>query len=69
MPFSGPARNPVDRIWLAFRTCIASAQSVDRVWRAFSTCSLHIPDIYRCMEPALIDELKIALSGHVEVPE
>jgi predicted protein tyrosine phosphatase len=30
---------------------------------------LHIPDIYRCMEPALIDELKAALSGHVEVPE
>jgi predicted protein tyrosine phosphatase len=30
---------------------------------------LHIPDIYRYMEPALIDELKAALSGHVEVPE
>ena len=30
---------------------------------------LRIPDIYRYMEPALIDELKSALSGHVEVPE
>ena len=30
---------------------------------------LHIPDIYRCMEPALINKLKAALSGHVEVPE
>jgi predicted protein tyrosine phosphatase len=27
------------------------------------------PDIYRFMEPALIDELKAALRGHVEVPE
>src|SRR5664279_3157423 len=30
---------------------------------------LHIEDIYRYMEPALIDELKAALSGYVEVPE
>jgi predicted protein tyrosine phosphatase len=30
---------------------------------------LNIPDVYRCMEPALIDELKAALSGYVEVPE
>jgi predicted protein tyrosine phosphatase len=30
---------------------------------------LSIPDIYRLMEPALIDELKSALSGYVEVPE
>jgi predicted protein tyrosine phosphatase len=30
---------------------------------------LHIPDIYRYMEPALIDELKAALSGLVQVPE
>jgi hypothetical protein len=30
---------------------------------------IHIPDIYRYMEPALIDELKAALSGHVGVPE
>lgn len=30
---------------------------------------LHIPDLYRYMEPALIDELKAALSGHVEMPE
>ena len=29
---------------------------------------LNIPDIYRYMEPALIEELKAALSGHVEVP-
>jgi predicted protein tyrosine phosphatase len=29
---------------------------------------LQIEDIYRYMEPALIDELKAALSGHVEVP-
>jgi predicted protein tyrosine phosphatase len=30
---------------------------------------LHIPDIYRCMEPALIEELKTKLREHVEVPE
>ena len=30
---------------------------------------LHIPDIYRCMEPALIEELKAALRGHLQVPE
>jgi predicted protein tyrosine phosphatase len=30
---------------------------------------LNIPDIYRHMEPTLIDELKAALSGYVEVPE
>ena len=30
---------------------------------------LNIPDIYRYMEPALIDELKAALSEHVQVPE
>ena len=30
---------------------------------------LNIPDIYCYMEPALIDELKAALSGYVEVPE
>jgi predicted protein tyrosine phosphatase len=30
---------------------------------------LQIEDIYRYMDPALIDELKAALSGHVEVPE
>ena len=30
---------------------------------------LRIPDIYRYMEPALIDELKAALSDYVEVPE
>jgi predicted protein tyrosine phosphatase len=29
---------------------------------------LNIPDIYSYMEPALIDELKAALNGHVEVP-
>ncbi len=28
---------------------------------------LHIKDIYRCMQQALIDELKAALSRHVEV--
>lgn len=28
-----------------------------------------ISDVYRYMEPALLDELKAALSGHVEVPE
>jgi predicted protein tyrosine phosphatase len=31
-------------------------------------CS-QIPDIYHDMEPTLIDELKAALSGYVEVPE
>ena len=30
---------------------------------------LQIPDDYRYMEPALLDELKAALSGYVEVPE
>jgi predicted protein tyrosine phosphatase len=30
---------------------------------------LNIPDIYSYMEPDLIDELKAALRGHVEVPE
>ena len=30
---------------------------------------LRIPDVYRYMEPALIDELKAALSGYVEVRE
>ena len=30
---------------------------------------LRIPDDYCYMEPALFDELKTALSGHVEVPE
>jgi predicted protein tyrosine phosphatase len=29
---------------------------------------LNIPDIYSYMEPDLIDELKAALRGHVEVP-
>jgi predicted protein tyrosine phosphatase len=30
---------------------------------------LRIPDIYRYMDPALIDELKARLSEYVEVPE
>jgi predicted protein tyrosine phosphatase len=30
---------------------------------------LNIPDIYRFMEPVLIDELKAALREHVQVPE
>jgi predicted protein tyrosine phosphatase len=30
---------------------------------------LNIPDVYRYMEPALMDELKIALKDYVEVPE
>jgi predicted protein tyrosine phosphatase len=30
---------------------------------------LRIPDNYGYMEPALIDELKGALSGHVELPD
>ena len=30
---------------------------------------LRIPDVYRYMEPALIEELKARLSPHVEVPE
>ena len=29
---------------------------------------LNIPDIYCYMEPALIDELKAALSGYVDLP-
>jgi predicted protein tyrosine phosphatase len=29
---------------------------------------LHIPDNYRYMEPALIDELKAALADYVDVP-
>lgn len=30
---------------------------------------LRIPDVYRYMEPALIDELKACLSPYVEVPK
>jgi predicted protein tyrosine phosphatase len=30
---------------------------------------LHIPDVYRYMEPELIDELKNGLSQHIELPE
>jgi predicted protein tyrosine phosphatase len=30
---------------------------------------LRIPDVYRYMEPALIDELKACLKAHVDVPE
>ena len=30
---------------------------------------LRIPDVYRYMEPALIDELKASLGQYVEVPE
>jgi predicted protein tyrosine phosphatase len=30
---------------------------------------LNIPDVYSYMEPALINELKAAFSGYVEVPE
>lgn len=29
---------------------------------------LHIPDDYRYMEPALVDELKVRLSEYVDVP-
>ena len=32
------------------------------------TICLNIPDIYSYMEPDLIDELKAALRGHIEVP-
>ena len=32
------------------------------------TICLNIPDIYSYMEPALIDELKAALSGYVDLP-
>jgi predicted protein tyrosine phosphatase len=30
---------------------------------------LGIPDVYRCMEPALIDELETALSKYLNTPE
>ena len=30
---------------------------------------LNIPDEYRYMEPALMDELKVEISQHVELPE
>lgn len=30
---------------------------------------LRIPDVYRYMEPALIEELKASLNPHVKVPE
>jgi predicted protein tyrosine phosphatase len=30
---------------------------------------LNLPDIYRYMEPALIDELKTRLRPHIDVPE
>ncbi len=29
---------------------------------------LNIPDIYRCMDPALVSELKVRLAAYVEVP-
>jgi predicted protein tyrosine phosphatase len=34
-----------------------------------SIICLHIPDEYRYMEPALMDELKAGLSQHIELPE
>jgi predicted protein tyrosine phosphatase len=40
-----------------------------RVAAGKNVVCLHIPDIYRYMEPALIDELKAALNRHVEVPK
>jgi len=30
---------------------------------------LNIPDEYRYMEPALIDELKVGIAQHIELPE
>jgi predicted protein tyrosine phosphatase len=30
---------------------------------------LHVPDVYRFMEPSLIDELKAGLSQPIELPE
>jgi predicted protein tyrosine phosphatase len=30
---------------------------------------LDLPDIYRCMEPALIEELKARLGKYIAVPE
>jgi len=30
---------------------------------------LNIPDEYRCMEPALIHELKAGISQHIELPQ
>jgi predicted protein tyrosine phosphatase len=30
---------------------------------------LHLPDIYRYMEPALVDDLKAGLAQHIEVPD
>jgi predicted protein tyrosine phosphatase len=32
------------------------------------TVCLHIPDDYEFMQPELVDELRTALSGHVELP-
>ena len=40
-----------------------------RVAAGKNVVCLHIPDIYRYMEPALSDELKAALNRHVEVPK
>ena len=44
----------------------------EKFWEALdgkTVICLRIPDIYRHMEPALIEDLKAALSGYVEVPE
>ena len=30
---------------------------------------LHLPDIYRYMEPALVDDLKACLCQHIELPD
>ena len=44
-------------------------QSFPEALRGKRIICLHLPDIYRYMEPALIDELKALLSPYIEVPE
>jgi len=45
------------------------AQKFGRALEGKRVICLRIPDEYRFMEPALIDEMKARLSQYVEVPE
>ncbi len=45
------------------------AQKFGEALAGKSVICLRIPDIYRYMEPALVEELKARLSPYVEVPE
>lgn len=43
-------------------------ENFDEALRGKRIICLHIPDIYRYMEPALIEELKARLGEYIEVP-